>query len=367
VIRSEVATGGRGPLSAVVGDGDLFLTTTLGRRPWRGSAPGSSALFDVDDVDTIVSSSVRVPAIRMVRDGNRVPSLEFCTPTRIGSTTLTDTADARKVLDLYRRGATLVLQSLQRTWPPLIEWCCSLEAELGWPVQANAYLTPAQERGLERHADGHDVLALQLHGHKRWEVDGLGEFALWAGDVLYVPAGTEHVAATEDDPSLHLTIGIHRPTHERIASSALHLAGERVAGGTASDDERLSRLAVEFGRVGTTEAIDRLRRPARRPAFGELAGSIRRGTNDATTRIRTAAAWELDAIDDRISLMWSGRRLHLPERAGPALGQLARLGEGWATVGELVGLDDGERIVLARRLLDEGAVEAVERPVARPT
>jgi bifunctional lysine-specific demethylase and histidyl-hydroxylase NO66 len=366
VIRSGVAEG-RGPLSAVVGDDDVFLTSTFGRGAWRGSAPGLAGLFGVDDVDTIVASSVRVPAIRMVRNGTRVPPAEFCTATRIGSSTLTDTADARKVLDLYRRGATLVLQSLQRTWPPLIEWCCSLEAELGWPVQANAYLTPAGQRGLDRHADGHDVLVLQLHGGKQWEVDGLGDLTMTAGDVLYIPAGTDHAAATEADPSLHLTIGIHRPTHRRIAESALDLAGERLAESSPADDERLSRLAVEFGRVGTSEATERLRRPARRPAFGELAASIRRGAIDATTRVRLAAPWELDTTDERVSLMWSGRRLRLPHRAAAALEQLATLREGSVRVGELRGLDDAERIVLARRLLDEGAVEVVDGTAARPT
>jgi hypothetical protein len=362
VTPSDVVTDGRGPLCAIVGDDDVLLNSTLGRYPWRGNRPDRGARVGVEDVDSKVSSSVRVPAIRMVRDGHRVAPAEFCTPTRIGSATLTDTADARKVLDLYRRGATLVLQSLQRTWPPLIEWCCSLEAELGWPVQANAYLTPAGERGLDRHADGHDVLALQLHGSKRWEVEGLGEFSMAAGEVLYVPAGTDHVAATESEPSLHLTIGIHRPTHERIARSALELAGERLADDSLSDDERLSRLAVEFGRVGTSEAIDRLRRPARMPASGELASSIRRGTVDATTSIRVASPWELETVDDRVALTWSGRQLRLPSRAEAALEQIASLGDGSISIGGLTGLDDVERLVLARRLLDEGAVETVDPP-----
>jgi lysine-specific demethylase/histidyl-hydroxylase NO66 len=366
VTGSDVTNDDRGPLSAIVGDDGLFLADTFGRHPWRGTAHDLTALFGVDDVDTIIASSVRVPAIRMVRDGTRVPPTEFCTPTRIGSTNLTDTADARKVLDLYRRGATLVLQSLQRTWPPLIEWCCALEDQLGWPVQANAYLTPAGQRGLDRHADGHDVLALQLHGGKRWEVDGLGEFSMTAGDVLYIPAGTEHVAATERDPSLHLTVGIHRPTHDRVAESALRLARQRLSGSSLSDDELLSRLAVELGQVGASQAIDRLRRPVRRPAFGELADSVRRGTIDATTRIRIAAPWQLDVSAERVSLSWSGRRLHLPQRTRAALDQLAQLGEGWIAVGELVGLDDDERVIVARRLLDEGAVDTVGGPGARP-
>lgn len=359
-MTADLATGRRSTLRAVVGDDAIFLADTFGRRAWRGRAPSIADLFGIDDVDTIVSSSVRVPAVRMVRDGSRVAPAEFCTPTRIGSSALTDAADARKVLDLYRRGATLVLQSLQRTWPSLIRWCCGLEDELGWPVQANAYLTPPHQRSLDRHADGHDVLVVQLHGAKRWDVDGLGGFTMTAGDVLYVPAGTEHVASTDDDPSLHLTIGIHRPSYDRIARSALDLAGERLADSSTSDDERLARLAVEFGRIVTSEALERLRRPARRPTFGELARSIRRGTVGATVRIRPSAAWHIVPHGERVSLEWDGRRLDLPRRAEPALKQLGSAEEGWVRVAELAELADDERIVLARRLLDEGAVEMLD-------
>jgi hypothetical protein len=44
------------------------------------------------------------------------------------------------------------------------------------------------------------------------------------------------------------------------------------------------------------------------------------------------------------------------------LEQIASLGDGSISIGGLTGLDDVERLVLARRLLDEGAVETVDPP-----
>ena len=78
-------TDDRPTLGSVVGDTEHFLRCAFGHAPWRGRSPCAGALFGIDDVDRIVASAVRVPAIRMVREGERVPTSEFCTPTRIGS------------------------------------------------------------------------------------------------------------------------------------------------------------------------------------------------------------------------------------------------------------------------------------------
>src|SRR6266480_4558078 len=68
------------------------------------------------------------------------------------------------------RGATLVLQGLHRTWPPLVAFASELAAELGHPVQVNAYVTPPQNTGFAAHYDVHDVFVLQIAGRKKWRV-----------------------------------------------------------------------------------------------------------------------------------------------------------------------------------------------------
>ena len=64
----------------------------------------------------------------------------------------------------------MVLQGLHRVWPPIIELCQQLAAELGHPVQANAYVTPPQNQGFSNHYDVHDVFVLQIEGEKRWQI-----------------------------------------------------------------------------------------------------------------------------------------------------------------------------------------------------
>ena len=151
-----------------------------------------------------------------MQDGERLAPERSTTPVRMGGTRLDDVADVAKIAEAVDGGATLVLQALQRTWPPLIELCRRLERELSHPVQANAYLTPAGASGLARHADDHDVLVLQSSGHKSWDVAGLGAITAAPGDVLYLPAHTEHSAEAQGEVSLHITIGILRVTYGHV-------------------------------------------------------------------------------------------------------------------------------------------------------
>ena len=118
--------------------------------------------------------------------------------------------------------------------PPLAAFCRELEAELGHPVQANAYYTPASAQGFAVHHDTHDVFCLQVDGEKRWlvyppvlelplkdqkyvpEMGAPGEAVLdvtmQAGDTLYLPRGWLHQAMTSDAASLHLTVGVNVAT-----------------------------------------------------------------------------------------------------------------------------------------------------------
>lgn len=359
----------RSALGSVVGDVDSFLDGPWGRSPWLGRHTSGLQVLDLDDVDRIVASAPRVPSIRMIRRGERVDPSAYCARTRIGATTLDDVADIRKVLDHVRRGATLVLQSLHRTWAPMSAWTAALENELGWPVQANAYLTPAGSTGLAPHSDGHDVFVVQLHGRKTWFVDGLDEEAvLEVGDVAYLPSGTEHCAHTTGDSSLHLTVGVHRPTAARIARAAAELAIAQVGGQSdrsASDGGRVTdSLRSALGDVDDHRAVESLRRRPRIHGQGLLAASIRRSPLTATSQIEPVHPWELDSSTGRVRLTWPGGSLFLPARTRAALAQLATSSESVA-VSELRELSGEDAQVLVRRLLDEGAaVESSALPAS---
>jgi hypothetical protein len=131
---------------------------------------------------------------------------------------------------VYAHGKTVVIMTMQQRWLPLAMLCRKLESFFHCPVHANLYLTPAGAQGFDAHFDTHEVLVLQLEGHKHWRVYGptrnlplagerfnapreqLGpvrEICLEPGELLYIPRGHVHEAFTSETASMHLTVGIN--------------------------------------------------------------------------------------------------------------------------------------------------------------
>jgi ribosomal protein L16 Arg81 hydroxylase len=197
----------------------------------RGQPHYFSDLLSLDAVDKILTSTnLRVPGFRLVQQGSQIPIREYTSRVSMTPGAFDELIDVDKVYALYQQGATIVLQALERSWEPLIEFCKGVEAYLGHPVQANMYLTPAHAQGFAAHHDTHDTLILQVEGQKHWKVydmpfplplpnqsalpagitkgEVLHDFVLKAGDTLYMPRGFIHEALTSDSHSMHVTVGI---------------------------------------------------------------------------------------------------------------------------------------------------------------
>jgi len=364
-------------LARLVGDVDAFATEHWGRQPLRHTADlDLDVLLDIAEVERLLAAAARRPTFRMVQDGTPLPAERSAGPARLGGARIDDVADLTRITDAVDAGATLVLQSLQRTSLPIAQLCRSLERATSHPVQANAYLTPAGSSGLARHHDDHDVLVVQLHGSKRWKVDGLGELTTERGEVLYLPAGTGHAAEAQDQPSLHLTIGLLRITVgqvvQRALASAEELALDRplplgyarpeqaealtTAVGAVLED--VARHAGAFDPAAVVDAERSRARTRRRPLLlGGLESVLRLhevGPTTVMARHRDQPARTTGAPDgdDRVVLELADRRVLLPRAMEAAVDHLLREDE--VVVGELPGLDEGSRIVLARRLVREG-------------
>jgi lysine-specific demethylase/histidyl-hydroxylase NO66 len=334
-------------------------------------------LLSLDDVDHLLTSvALRTPALRLAKDGAVLPASQFTRSASMAGAPLTGLVDARKVLDLFDDGATVVLQGLHRYWAPLTELVRSLELALGHPCQANAYLTPPGNQGFARHSDTHDVFVFQTHGRKHWQVVEGGEereVVLEPGLSMYLPTGTPHSARSQDATSLHVTVGINRLTWRALLKQVTDevLADERydepLPAGYLDTPDRLTEALTE--RLDAfTDSLD-ARDPAalaearvasflrgRTPALrGGLLDRVGLAALDDDTRLehRSTAACVLVPEGDRLVVLLGDRELRMPPRLHEPMAFVRDHPQ--LRVGDLAPwLDEESRRVVVRRLILEG-------------
>jgi hypothetical protein len=209
---------------------------------------GFSDLFDLGAVDHLVSrQGLRTPFLRVAKNGQTYASGRFTRGGGVGAT-INDQVDDAALARLFADGATIVLQALHRTHSPIVDFAQALAADLGHPVQVNAYVTPPQAQGFSDHYDVHDVFVLQVAGEKRWFIrepvlrhptrdqpwtdrrgaveraaqrEPLLDVVLRPGDALYLPAGYLHAAQALGETSAHLTVGVHTWTRGHLLAEIL--------------------------------------------------------------------------------------------------------------------------------------------------
>ena len=237
---------------------DEFADQHWGHRPLLTPAaerPTAEPVFGPEAVDELLARrALRTPFLRMAKGGRTLEPSSYTLGGGVGAT-LGDQVSEDKVLRLFADGATIVLQALHRTWAPVVEAAQDLAADLGHPVQVNAYVTPPQNQGFDDHYDVHDVFVVQVSGEKHWRVrppvlesplrdqpwtdrrDAVRTAALeppvvdavlTPGDCLYVPRGWLHSATALGGTSIHLTIGVHVWTRRQLADDLLRAAGRRL-------------------------------------------------------------------------------------------------------------------------------------------
>lgn len=306
-------------------------------------------LFGLGAVDELLTHrGLRTPFLRMARDGATLPDSDFTGGGGIGAGVADQVHDDR-VRELFAEGATIVLQGLHRTWEPVTLFSQDLAADLGHPVQVNAYITPPQNQGFSDHYDIHDVFVLQVHGTKRWilhapvldhplrnqpwntRADQVARAAdsspyldveLRPGDCLYLPRGWIHAARALGGISAHLTVGVHTWTGDHVATAlsdgALSLARQdptlRANLGLGVDVSDAQSLQANVERVraamiqalrtvdGATiaEALHARHRSAQRPAamapLAQLAAAEQVGPS-SSVRLRDHLLLTMEPLD----------------------------------------------------------------------
>jgi bifunctional lysine-specific demethylase and histidyl-hydroxylase NO66 len=365
-------------------------------------AQSFDALLTAEAVDELVSQrGLRTPFVRMAHNGEVIAGGRFTRSGGAGAGIDDQVADDR-VLGLMSDGATLVLQALHRTWPPLISFGSQLSAELGHPVQINAYVTPPQNRGFAAHYDVHDVFVLQIAGRKHWHlhppvfVDPLAhqpwdqrkaevsaraqqppllDTVLQPGDSLYLPRGFIHSATALGETSIHLTVGIHprnrahlveylmdAARHDQALRSSLPLALDLTDAAVLAPYLRdtVAQLHRVLDQIPAEEIAARfaagLMDDTRPEPIAPLAQLIAVDRLDPSTRLvlRAGVRWRVRRNETSIMIRLLDKTVTMPIACEPAI-KTALAGQVF-TPAELAGLDADEQLVLARRLLREGVV-----------
>ena len=362
-------------------------------------------LLDAAAVDELVSErGLRTPFLRMADKGSVLAPKHYTRGGGAGASIGDQAADDR-ILARMDEGATLVLQALHRSWPPLVRFGSRLSSELGHPVQINAYITPPDNRGFAAHYDVHDVFVLQVAGRKRWIIhepvllDPLAEqpweqhkqavaaraaddeplidTVLAPGDALYLPRGTIHSAQALGETSIHLTVGVHPVTRFDLVRELLTLARERAElrgslpmgldlgdpGALAPHVDEVTELLRDYLGAAAVGPVargigDELMRRTRPEPIGPLAQLAAAQSLTLNTALRARAGLRVRSSQDAdgVSLALLDRTITLPAESGEAI-KLALDGPVF-TPADLPATDDEHRLELARRLVREGLIVA---------
>jgi ribosomal protein L16 Arg81 hydroxylase len=353
-----------------------------------------ASLLSIEQIDPLIT----------VLPADTVSLTNSDAPLDIGEFARADTSLADASLDVVRAcqlfagGATFVIRDAQKRLGPLAALCRELEREIGAPSQTNLYMTPPRGKGFDTHYDTHDVFVLQVAGSKEWtifdspvrlplngqpfdsNVHPIGaatmSIVLQAGDFLYIPRGFLHHGRSGDETSLHATVGIlsyrwadvllevmaqmclsdpalrralpvglGRPDFDNASARKTFAGLLSRAVEQASADRVLDRLADEF--VVSRRALV--------PGQLEQVSLSQNLTATDEVGVRPATIYRLQTEGDVIRIRSHGREISLPAEAADAV-RFALENERYS-VGDLPGdLDDEEKLIIVKRLIEEGLV-----------
>ncbi len=213
---------------------DEFLTNFWGRtfKHVPGTPDKFSHLFPWQRLnEALEQHRLDFPRIRLTRDGERIQPGSYISHSNARrKRAAVPRIRYEKLTQELNSGATLVLDAVDELDQSLRAMAEALELFFHEHIQINSYASWKTSRGFDLHWDDHDVFILQVTGRKHWMVHGMTrayplagdpkepkptEPPLWdhileAGDLLYIPRGFWHVAYPLNEPTLHLTIGVHK-------------------------------------------------------------------------------------------------------------------------------------------------------------
>ncbi|MDD2816729.1 MAG: cupin domain-containing protein [Thiotrichaceae bacterium] len=134
-------------------------------------------------------------------------------------------------ISILGQESTLIIRKVQDVIPEVNSLLTQFSQIIGYSLNSNLYLSTSSSTGFKMHHDPHYVFAVQLYGAKKWilhppkveypqlrysfndvnlqelkDSDSIS-FTTEQGDMLLIPLGWPHKAATHADASVHITVG----------------------------------------------------------------------------------------------------------------------------------------------------------------
>lgn len=307
-----------------------------------------------------------------------------------------DLPNITNLMSAYKQGDTIILNDLQTKWKPLAFLCRDIEKLFNFWVNINLYLTPPKSQGLSAHFDTQEIFILQLEGTKRWflynkrdskslETNSTDllcgnsqEYNLEPGDMLYIPEGVIHKAETEHNRSMHLTVGITTFRWATLLLSAVQIASEY-------DTQLKETLPIGFLNELNTQTItqeklitlfEHLIKSIKIETVVEVLGEkfikqLKTLQDTNFTALKDLQNINLNTIvkkcwgtvtqliirDNEICVRFPGNTVILPNTIESAIRFILNAEE--FAINNIPGLTDSSKIILARRLIQEGLLIVV--------
>jgi hypothetical protein len=234
--------------------------------------------------------------------------------------------NVRALHDLLAQGVSIIVNAVDHSIPQIRQLAAAIEREMGIETYVNAYLSFAKGGAFKPHWDTHDVLAVQVHGNKRWRIWNAvvphplemandmqinasappdQEIELAPGDVLFIPRGEPHAANVSAERSVHLSIGLVSQTGIDFLNYICKEAAKDLI------------LRMDLPRYSFAEQMDAHEAALKRHVYQlidavSMSQFLQKGDLSRFPESQTAVAGALPQIDDVLRLTLR-RRVPLPD------------------------------------------------------